>query len=121
MARTTGFTNSVEHIVGRTSRLVDGYSDKPYGKCYGQVCGVSYPDVQKAPEKKEEPVAAKSDYQRAKRKTPTNAKKVRCVESGQVYESKRDAARALGVGIDLLCGRIAKGREIGGFHYVEVV
>lgn len=44
-----GPRKSVEQKVGHSLNTPDGYSEKPYGRCYGQVCGVSYPCTQRTP------------------------------------------------------------------------
>ena len=46
MTRMTGGSASVERKIGRAISCPNGDNERPYGKCYGQVCGVSYPCTQ---------------------------------------------------------------------------
>ena len=127
----TGGSASVERKIGRAISCPNGDSERPYGRCYGQVCGVSYPctqqeyiDPKKAAleeRKAANKAARKSAYERAKR-VAHNAKKVRCVETGEVFSSMREAAASIGITADTFrkgFGRSADG-EVLGRHYEEV-
>lgn len=122
---------SVSQIVGRSETPVNGDNDRPYGKCYGQVNGQSYPctqvkyvDPKKAAleeRKAANKAARKSAYERAKR-VAHNAKKVRCVETGEVFSSMREAAASIGITADTFrkgFSRSADG-EVFGKHYEAV-
>ena len=100
MTRMTGGSASVEHKIGRAISKPNGDNDRPYGRCYGQVGGVSYPCTQRAPEGERKAAPAKAAYQRAKRKRkpPHNeSKRVRCIDTGAVYPSICAAANAIGM------------------------
>ena len=131
MTRSTGRQATIEQKLGRANNLPNGDNSKPYGKCYGQVCGQSYPctqqeyiDPKKAAleeRKTANKAARKSAYERAKR-VAHNAKKVRCVETGEVFSSMREAAASIGITADTCrkgFGRSADG-EVLGRHYEEV-
>ena len=126
MTRMTGGSASVERKIGRAISCPNGDNERPYGRCYGQVCGVSYPCTQQEyidPKKAElegRKAANKAVYEKAKRRTPHNAVAIRCAETGEEWPSKRAAAESIGVGIDLLSLRVSKGAEIDGMHYEEV-
>ena len=120
MTRMTGGSASVERKIGRAISCPNGDNERPYGRCYGQVCGVSYPCTQQEyidPKKEalEERKAAnktskKAEYQRAKRsrKVPNSSKRVRCVETGAVYPSICAAANATGMKQSTLSWRLNK-------------
>ena len=110
MAHMTAAARSVSQIVGRSEAPVNGDNDRPYGKCYGQVCGQYYPELQREyvdpkkdyleERKAESKDAKKAEYQRVKRsrKTPHNgSKRVRCIDTGAVYPSICAAANAIGM------------------------
>ena len=109
MTRMTGGSASVERKIGRAISCPNGDNERPYGRCYGQVCGVSYPCTQQEyidPKKAalEERKAAnktskKAEYQRAKRsrKLPNSSKHVRCIDTGEVYPSICATANAIGM------------------------
>ena len=131
MTRMTGGSASVERKIGRAISCPNGDNERPYGKCYGQVCGVSYPctqqeyiDPKKAAleeRKAANKAASKAAYQKAKR-VAHNAKKVRCVETGEVFSSMREAAASIGISdyaFRKYFGSIADG-EVLGRHYEEV-
>lgn len=126
MTRMTGGSASVERKIGRAISCPNGDNERPYGRCYGQVCGVSYPCTQQEyidPKKaalEERKAADKAAYEKAKRRTPHNAVAIRCVETGEEWPSKRAAAESIGVGIDLLSYRVSRGDDIYGRHYEEV-
>lgn len=46
MSRQCASTKTVEHVIGHSISNPNGYNDKPYGRCIGQVCGRSYPCTQ---------------------------------------------------------------------------
>ena len=136
MTRMTGGSASVERKIGRAISCPNGDNERPYGRCYGQVCGVSYPctqqeyiDPKKAAleeRKAENKAAKKAEYQRAKRirKVPNSSKRVRCVETGAVYPSICAAARAIGMKHSTLSYRMNKhGRAVfnGRSYEFEVV
>lgn len=125
MTRSTGRQATIEQKLGRANNLPNGDNSRPYGKCYGQVCGVSYPctqqeyiDPKKAAleeRKAANKAAKKAEYQRAKRsrKLPNSSKRVRCVETGAVYPSICAAARAIGMKHSTLSYRMNKhGRAV---------
>lgn len=125
MTRSTGRQATIEQKLGRANNLPNGDNERPYGRCYGQVCGVSYPctqqeyiDPKKAAldeRKAESKAAKKAEYQRAKRsrKLPNSSKRVRCVETGAVYPSICAAARAIGMKHSTLSYRMNKhGRAV---------
>lgn len=126
MTRMTGGSASVERKIGRAISCPNGDNERPYGRCYGQVCGVSYPCTQQEyidPKKaalEERKAANKAVYEKAKRRTPHNAVAIRCAETGEEWPSKRAAADSIGVGIDLLSYRVSRGDDIDGRHYEEV-
>lgn len=70
--------------------------DRPYGRCYGQVCGQSYPCTQRAPKEERKTAPSKEEYQRAKR-GPHGSRRVRCPELGATFASMADAAKFAGV------------------------
>lgn len=45
MTRMTGGSASVERKIGRAISCPNGDNERPYGRCYGQVCWVSYPSI----------------------------------------------------------------------------
>ena len=47
--------------------LAKSNDDRPYGKCYGQVCGQSYPCTQQEYEKPKSFSPDKKDYKRKKK------------------------------------------------------
>ena len=125
MTRSTGRQATIEQKLGRANNLPNGDNERPYGRCYGQVCGVSYPctqqeyiDPKKAAleeRKAESKASKKAEYQRAKRsrKLPNSSKRVRCVETGAVYPSIYAAARAIGMKHSTLSYRMNKhGRAV---------
>ena len=126
MTRMTGGSASVERKIGRAISCPNGDNERPYGRCYGQVCGVSYPCTQREyvdPKKAalaERKAESKAAYEKAKRRTPHNAVAIRCAETGEEWPSKRAAAESIGVGIDLLSYRVSRGDDIDGRHYEEV-
>lgn len=131
MPRQCASVKSVEQFIGHAVSRPDGDNEKPYGKCYGQVCGQYYPELQREyidPKKKalEERKAAnkavKADYQRAKR-VAHNAKKVRCVETGEVFNSLKDAAEFAGVPAESFRKMFSKhcgSARIYGYTFVAV-
>ena len=110
MTRMTGGSASVERKIGRAISCPNGDNERPYGRCYGQVCGVSYPCTQREyidPKKEEleerkaaNKAAKKAEYMKAKKsqKPPHNeSKRVRCIDTGAVYPSICAAANAIGM------------------------
>ena len=89
MTRMTGGSASVERKIGRAISCPNGDNERPYGRCYGQVCGVSYPCTQRAPESERKAAPSRKAYQSAKR--------VRCIDTGAVYPSICAAANAIGM------------------------
>ena len=125
MTRSTGRQATIEQKLGRANNLPNGDNSRPYGRCYGQVCGVSYPCTQQEyidpkkdaldERKAENKASKKAEYQRAKRsrKLPNSSKRVRCVETGAVYPSICAAARAIGMKHSTLSYRMNKhGRAV---------
>ena len=121
MTRMTGGSASVERKIGRAISCPNGDNDRPYGKCYGQVCGQSYPCTQREyvdPKKDaseehnaESKAAKKAEYLKAKksRKPPRNSsKRVRCIETGAVYPSICAAANASGMKQSTLSWKLNK-------------
>ena len=49
--RGTGPARPITERLGLSTSTPNGDNDRPYGKCYGQVGGVSYPCTQKVVEK----------------------------------------------------------------------
>lgn len=117
MTRMTVGSASVERKIGRAVSCPNGDNDRPYGKCYGQVCGQSYPCTQseyidpKKDASEEHKAAKKAEYLKAKkrRKPPRNSsKRVRCIETGAVYPSICAAANATGMKQSTLSWRLNK-------------
>ena len=137
MTRMTGGSASVERKIGRAISCPNGDNDRPYGKCYGQVCGQYYPELQREyvdpkkdaseESKAESKAAKKAEYQRAKRsrKAPNNSsKRVRCIETGAVYPSICAAANAIGMKHSTLSYRLNEhGRAVcnGRSYELEAV
>ena len=119
MTRMAGNALSVEQAVGRSGGLVDGYSDHAYGKCYGQVCGVSYPCTQRTPEDERPAVPSKSEY--AKKRRAHNAKRVRCVETGEEFGSLREASERFGLCETYFGKCVSNGRAVDGVHFEVLV
>lgn len=131
MTRSTGRQATIEQKLGRANNLPNGDNSRPYGRCYGQVCGQSYPctqqeyiDPKKAAleeRKAANKAASKAAYEKAKR-VAHNAKKMRCVETGEVFSSMRKAAESIGISdytFRKYFGSSADG-EVLGRHYEEV-
>ena len=55
-----------------------------------------------------------------KTKAPTYTVPVRCIETGQRWNSKTEAANAMGVSLSVLCDRIRFGEPINGKHFEHV-
>ena len=82
MAHMTAAPRSVSQIVGRSENPVNGDNERPYGKCYGQVGGQSYPCTQ--------------DEKRGSEKL-VHGKRMRCVETGEEFASVKAAAESIGI------------------------
>ena len=82
MTRMTGGSASVERKIGRAISKPNGDNDRPYGKCYGQVGGESYPCTQ--------------DEKRGSEKL-VHGKRMRCVETGEEFASIKAAAESIGI------------------------
>ena len=114
-----GPRKSVEQKVGHSMNTPDGYSEKPYGRCYGQVCGVSYPCTQRTPEDERTAVPSKSEY--AKKRRAHNAKRVRCVETGEEFGSLREASERFGLCETYFGKCVSNGRAVDGVHFEVLV
>lgn len=121
MAHMTAAARSVSQIIGRSENPVNGDNDRPYGKCYGQVNGVSYPCTQKSPEQESNKAPSKQDYQQAKH-VPKRSKRVRCLEIGAMFASIVDAAKFAGVPKSTFMYALRNERkaQIGGYTF-EVI
>ena len=91
--------------------------DRPYGRCYGQVCGVAYPCTQRAAERDEAAIPSRAEYVRRKRGTG-GGMKVTCVETGEEWPSMKAAAKSIGIGEKAFrYAQRKRGGEIHGLHY----
>lgn len=91
--------------------------DRPYGRCYGQVCGVAYPCTQQEAEKVKAAIPSRSDYARSKRGSG-GGMRVTCVETGEQWPSMKAAAASIGIGEKAFRRAYrSKGGEIRGRHY----
>ena len=53
-------------------------------------------------------------------KRPTYTVPVRCIETGERWNTKTDAAKAMGVSLSVLCDRIRFSEPIDGKHFEHV-
>lgn len=53
-------------------------------------------------------------------KRPTYTVPVRCIETGERWNTKTDAAKAMGVSLSVLCDRIRFREPIDGKHFEHV-
>ena len=112
MTRMTGGSASVERKIGRAISCPNGDNERPYGRCYGQVCGVSYPCTQRVQEKEHEktPAVTKKDYYKNGNRVAHNARKVRCAETGTVFLSLKEAAIFAGVSAAVFRKKFTRGK-----------
>lgn len=91
--------------------------DRPYGRCYGQVCGVAYPCTQKPVEIDAASIPNRAEYGRRKRCTGGGIM-VTCVETGEEWPSMKAAAKSIGIGEKAFRhAQRKRGGEIHGLHY----
>ena len=117
MTRMTGGSASVERKIGRAISCPNGDNERPYGRCYGQVCGVAYPCTQKPVETDAASIPSREEYGRRKRCTGGGIM-VTCVETGEEWPSMKAAAKSIGIGEKAFRhAQRKRGGEIHGLHY----
>lgn len=125
----TGPRRPVEERIGRSCNTPDGNNDKPYGKCYGQVCGQSYPCTQQEyidPRKagyQARKDSRKKAYYKSGGRVSHNARKMRCVETGDVFASMKEASRFAGVTHGVFRKAFSMGKvsaSVGGYTFEAV-
>lgn len=91
---------------------VDG---RPYGRCYGQVCGMSYPCTQQEyiDPRRAALEERKTENKAARERGRHGGKRVRCPEIGATFSSIADAAKYAGLSKSTLRHRL---RESGKAH-----
>ena len=88
--------------------------DRPYGRCYGQVCGMSYPCTQQEyiSPKMDALEERKAENKSAKERDRHRGKRVRCPEIGATFSSMADAAKYAGVSKSTLRHRLSSGGKV---------
>ena len=83
--------------------------DRPYGRCYGQVCGMSYPCTQQEyiSPRMDALEERKAENKSAKERDRHRGKRVRCPEIGATFSSMADAAKYAGVSKSTLRHRLS--------------